>query len=98
MDKFQDYYRIPSARASWSEYNLPGTYFITICTAYRECSLGIIERDRIQLSKFGKIVLQEWEKSFVIREELSCDIVVIMPNHIHAILRIKDNPKEISSQ
>lgn len=30
-DKFQDQYRIPSARAIWHDYN-GGTYFVTICT------------------------------------------------------------------
>jgi len=43
------------------------------------------------LSEFGKIVEEEWEKSFEIRNELFCEIYVIMPNHIHAILRIENN-------
>jgi REP element-mobilizing transposase RayT len=40
------------------------------------------------LSPVGEIVKQEWEKSFEIREELTCDVYVIMPNHIHGIVRI----------
>lgn len=51
----------------------------------------------MSLSDTGQIVLQEWEKSFAIRTELFCDIFVIMPNHIHAIVRIKENPEEVSS-
>lgn len=39
-------------------------------------------------SDFGKIVDTEWQKSFDIRHELSCDEYIIMPNHIHAILII----------
>ena len=41
------------------------------------------------LSDLGKIVKEEWEKSFEIRSELICDTYVIMPNHIHAIIEIK---------
>jgi hypothetical protein len=42
------------------------------------------------LSDIGSLVQLEWEKSFVIRAELFCDYFVIMPNHIHAILRIEN--------
>jgi REP element-mobilizing transposase RayT len=34
------------------------------------------------------MVLDEWEKSFTLRTELFCDTFVIMPNHIHGLLRI----------
>ena len=34
-------------------------------------------------------MLEEWHKSFEIRKELSCDILQMMPNHLHAILRIE---------
>ena len=88
MEKFQNRYRIPSARAAWWDYSSPGKYFITICTAFRECIFGKITDKRMILSEAGKIVLQEWIKSFKIRSELSCDTFVIMPNHLHAILCI----------
>jgi putative transposase len=45
--KFQNKYRIPSARAEWHDYN-GGVYFITICTAGREHYFGRIENDRMQ--------------------------------------------------
>ncbi len=96
MDKFQDYFRIPSARGNWWNYNSPGIYFITICSAYRECLFGSIRNDEIILSEPGMIVLQEWTKSFEIRSELFCEAFVIMPNHIHAVLRIIDNSYTIS--
>jgi putative transposase len=91
MDKFLNYYRIPSARANWSDYTSAGYYFITICTAFHECIFGEIQSDQIILSKAGQIVLAEWKKSFDIRKELFCDVFFIMPNHIHAILRIDFN-------
>lgn len=94
-DKFQNKYRIPSARASWQDYSANGTYFITICTTGRECLFGSIIAPThgctiMQLSDIGEIVKREWEKSFSIRAELFCDEFVIMPNHLHAILRIEN--------
>ena len=88
MDKFQNKYRIPSARADWWNYSDNGAYFITICAAGKEHYFGRIINGEMILSEMGKIVQQEWDKSFEIRSELFCDAFVIMPNHIHAILRI----------
>ena len=91
VEKFKNKYRIQSARASWWDYSNEGLYFITICTVGRECLLGKIESGEMFLSDLGKIVKEEWEKSFEIRSELICDTYVIMPNHIHAIIEIKNN-------
>ena len=41
-ERFHDRYRIPSARASWWNYGRNGAYFVTICTADRECYFGNI--------------------------------------------------------
>jgi len=41
-DKFQDIYRIPSARAVWWDYRNDAAYFVTICTAGREHYFGEI--------------------------------------------------------
>jgi REP element-mobilizing transposase RayT len=42
MDKFQNKYRIPSARLQSWDYGANGAYFITICTAHREHYFGEI--------------------------------------------------------
>ena len=41
MEKFQNKYCIPSARANWHDYN-GGVYFVTICTKNREHYFGEI--------------------------------------------------------
>jgi hypothetical protein len=43
-DKFQNMYRIPSARADWWDYGWNAAYFVTICTAHHECYFGEIIR------------------------------------------------------
>ncbi len=88
MERFKDIYRIPSARADWWDYSRNGIYFITICTSGHDLYFGKIINELMILSNIGELVREEWEKSFKIRKELFCDSFVIMPNHIHAILRI----------
>ena len=88
MKKFQNKYRIPSARAAWWNYANPGAYFITICTHNRICLFGEIHDGAMYLSPIGQIVEQEWNRSFEIRTELFCDSLAIMPNHIHGIINI----------
>ena len=90
MTKFKNKYRNESARASWWDYANDGAYFITICTAGREWLFGEISNNEMHLSSIGEIVYHEWNKSFDMRAELFCDTFVIMPNHIHAILRIEN--------
>ncbi len=93
MDKYRNLYRVPSARAAWWDYAARGCYFITICSFKHTCLFGTIAADAtVQLSVIGKIVEQEWNRSFTIRNELFCDAFVIMPNHIHAILWIDTSP------
>ena len=87
--KFQNKYRIPSARWQSWDYSSEGLYFITINTRHHACLFGTIANKEMYLSEFGQIVAEEWIKSFEIRDELFCDSFVIMPNHIHAILRIE---------
>jgi REP element-mobilizing transposase RayT len=91
MAKFQNKYRNESARAPWWNYANDGAYFITICTAERKWLFGEISNNEMNLSPIGEMVYQEWNVSFDMRAELFCDTFVIMPNHIHAILRIDNN-------
>lgn len=76
--------------SSW-DYSWDGSYFITICTQNRRCIFGNVINSQIKLSPIGDIVIEEWFKSFDIRNELFCDAFVIMPNHLHAIVRIDNN-------
>jgi len=92
-DKFQNKYRIPSARWQAWDYSSEGQYFITINVEHHVCLLGSIVNKEMYLSEFGQIVVEEWHKSFEMRSELFCDAFVVMPNHIHAILRI-EYPKQ----
>lgn len=92
-NKFQNKYRIPSAR--WREWNYgdEGAYFITICTKQREHYFGEIKNGQMQLSEIGKTAQNEWLNSMDIRPDMNLDMecFVVMPNHIHGIVVIGKN-------
>jgi len=97
-DKFQNKYRIPSARASWWNYANNAGYFITICTKNRVHYFGkIVVETRciasLQPTTIGKIAESEWLKTPYIRRDMNLELdeFVVMPNHFHAIIWIGDN-------
>jgi len=92
-DKFQHIYRIPSARAEWWNYGWNAAYFVTICTQNRECYFGDAIDGKIKMSEIGIIAEQEWFKTPAIRPDMNIklDEFIVMPNHIHGIIKIGDN-------
>jgi len=93
MDKFQNKYRIPSARRQQWDYRRAAAYFITICTANRVHYFGEIADGKMQLSETGNIVQNEWLKTFELRTDMNLFMgeFVVMPNHFHAIVGIGEN-------
>ena len=92
-DKFQDKYRIPSARLPGYDYSRQGKYFITICTGGQTCYFGKIENKTMYLSESGEIVQKQWFKTPDIRPDMNLTLHVscVMPNHFHAIIEIGTN-------
>jgi len=91
-EKFKGKYRIESNRLRGWDYSSDALYFITFNTAGRECYFGEIHNGEMILNDFGKIANDEWLKSFEMRQELFLDEYIIMPNHIHAIIKLENNP------
>ncbi len=92
-DKFQNKYRIPSARLQNWDYGSNAPYFVTICTKNREHYFGEILDGKMVLSEIGKIVESEWIKTPEIRPDMNLQMgeFVVMPNHFHAIIVIGEN-------
>ncbi|MEA3365412.1 MAG: transposase, partial [Candidatus Hydrogenedentes bacterium] len=85
-----DVHHRQSMRLPGYDYSDPGAYFVTICTQNRECLLGQIIGDKMQLNKWGEVAHEEWFRSQQIRYEIRLDPneFVVMPNHIHGIVCI----------
>lgn len=91
-DLYKNKYRIPSNRIRGWDYGGNGCYFITVVTAFRQELFGEIIENEMVLNDFGKILYDEFFKSFDIRKELYLGEFVIMPNHWHAIIiRLKSS-------
>jgi len=81
------------ARLQDYNYSTPGYYFVTICTCGRKNILSQIIGDSIphlQLTKYGKIAEQELLSVPMRYENVEINKYIIMPNHIHLIIRITE--------
>ena len=85
-DKFKDKYRILSNRLRGWDYASNGHYYITIVTADRKRLFGEIVNGEMVLNDWGRIVYDEFFKSFEMRAELFLGEFVLMPDHLHAIV------------
>ena len=113
-DKYQNKYRIPSARLQGYDYGQNGAYFITICTKNRIHYFGEIinsvetqhlasqethNNASLQMTTIGAVTNENWLK---IPEHFSfviLDEFVVMPNHVHGILVIsKETHNDASLQ
>jgi REP element-mobilizing transposase RayT len=81
-----------SIRLKDYDYSQQGAYFVTICTKNRECLFGEIIDGAVRLNEIGVIIRDQWVRSAQVRKEIHTDEFVIMPNHLHGIIFIGDNP------
>lgn len=95
MTLFGNKYRTQSNRMPKWDYSRNGYYYITMVINNRNCILGNIKNGEMIFSDFGKIINDEWNLSFKIRQELFLDEYIIMPNHLHAIIIIKNKSDKI---
>jgi len=77
-----------SIRLKGYDYSQTGTYFITISTKGRACSLGGIVGGQMIVNAAGQIVEKCWKDIPAHFLHVKLDEFVIMPNHVHGILSI----------
>ncbi len=79
-------------------YNASGAYFLTICTENRKCILsrivgtGVLDGPQLCLSPLGIIADKYIHQLNDFYQDISVESYVIMPNHIHILLQIKEGP------
>ena len=89
-DKYKNKYRIPSSRLQNWDYRQAGRYFITICTRNRKHYFGDITNGTMQLSSVGVIADILWHEIKHHAKNVDLGAFVVMPNHIHGIIKISD--------
>ena len=95
MNQEQDLLKRKRNRLEKHDYSSCGAYFVTICTAERrnyfwENVGAIIDRPQnVVLSNSGSIVEEAIKTVTPIYSEVLVEHYVIMPNHIHLLIRIR---------
>jgi len=84
-----------SIRLKGYDYSQPGAYFITICIQQRECLLGEITGEDMQLNDAGRMVERWWVELTNKFPAAEIDEYIVMPNHFHGIVVIIGDPSGI---
>jgi len=95
--KFQNRYRIASARASWWDYGQDAAYFVTICTGDRKHFFGNVVNGEIKLSHVGIIADILWHEIKNHAKNIELGEYVVMPNHVHGILVLNGNAVSVET-
>jgi putative transposase len=79
-----------STRLEQFDYSSPGAYFVTICANGQSYLFGDVLEDEMKLNEAGEMVRAEIQALPTRFERLEVDEFVVMPNHLHAILVLRD--------
>ena len=74
------------------DYSGAGAYFVTICVHDHLCLLGEITNGEMRLNDAGHMVEATWDELSAHYPGVETDAFVVMPNHIHAIIRLCRSP------
>ena len=75
-----------SLRYNGYDYSNPGFYYVTICSQNHVCLFGKIENGEMILNDAGKMVERWYYELENKYQNVKCNEMVIMPNHIHFII------------
>ena len=81
-----------SIRLPGYDYAQPGAYFVTICTHGRACLFGRVVDGEMRLNDAGRIVQASWDDLPNHYPHVQLDAFVTMPNHVHGIIILMDEP------
>ena len=101
MDKENEFPQRKSTRLGGFDYSQTGAYFITICTANRRHMLsrivgtGVPDCPQNKLTSYGEVADKYIRQLNDFYDYLSVESYVIMPNHIHMLLLVKENKNVI---
>lgn len=80
-----------SIRLKNYDYSSAGAYFVTVCVNERWNLFGGIENGKMALSAAGEVARFTWNDLTRHNANILLDEFIIMPNHMHGIIIIKDS-------
>jgi putative transposase len=84
-----------SIRLRGYDYSRPGAYFVTICATTH--LFGRVRSGEMILSRFGDIARECWTHIPDHFLHVRTDAFVVMPDHVHGILLLRDHERRISA-
>lgn len=81
-------YHRHTLRLKKDNYSHSGTYFVTIGSFKHVCIFGEIINNNFLINDLGKIILDYYLKLKERFDNIDLDLVQIMPNHIHCLIKI----------
>ena len=75
------------------DYSQEGLYFITIVTQGRLAVFGEVATGEMRLNPYGEIAKKWWKTTDERFPNVTTEIFIVMPNHIHGIIKIDDDRK-----
>lgn len=81
-----DFHHRRSIRLKGYDYEQAGAYFVTICTPMRACFFGDVVDGEVRLSDAGRVAQASWNELPARYPDISLDVFVVMPNHVHGIV------------
>lgn len=79
-----------SMRLGNYDYRRSGVYFVTLCTYRFAHVFGQIVDGNVELNDLGRLVEEEWTRTALIRPSVDTDLFVVMPNHLHGLLFLRE--------
>ena len=79
-----------STRLKDYNYTSGGTYFVRLCTQDRQCVFGSVRCDKMILNDAGLTINEQRSKLTDRFPHIEMGEFIIMPNHLHGIIVIKD--------
>lgn len=92
------FYSRRSPRLPGYDYRNEGLYFVTICAEHMRLRFGTIPDGELQLNHLGQLASAEWQRLAVARANLRLGQFVVMPNHLHGLIRIVERDRRNSRQ
>jgi REP element-mobilizing transposase RayT len=94
----RDYPERKPTRRPGFDYATPGIYFVTICLRdMSQLRFGYVQDRQIVLTEAGTLIETEWTANIARYPGSQTDALVVMPNHIHAIVMTGADPADPSA-
>ena len=87
-----------SIRLPSYDYSRAGAYFVTLCIQGRECLLGEVVNEGVELSDMGHFVKEAWEGLAMQYSYVELDEYVVMPNHLHGVIVISSETPSVTER